>query len=55
MDEKIFNKGSISYDVDDAYQAYKNFKLILDGLLSFYESLQGVEESDPEASTILVF
>jgi len=37
MDNNIFSKGNISYDVDDAYQAYKNFKLIIDGLVNFYE------------------
>jgi hypothetical protein len=33
MDSNIFSKGNICYDIDDAYQAYKNFKMIIDGLI----------------------
>ena len=37
MDENLFAKSDIQHDEDDAYQAYKNYKMVMQGLNTFYE------------------
>ena len=37
MDASVFRRNEISYDENDSYQAYANYKKVLNGLQQFYE------------------
>ena len=39
MDEGLFNLNNVSHNEDDSFQAYKNYQMVLEGLLKFYEQL----------------
>lgn len=52
MDVKAFDKSGLSNDPGDAYQAYRNFKVVLTGLKKFYLDLHGLKADDPDIGAI---
>ena len=49
MEPNCFKKELINHDEEDAYQAYKNYLHIIEGLLAFYKNLHGEEAELNEA------
>ena len=46
MDPNFFHVVQISRDEDDPYQAFLNYKMVIDGLNQFYKNLHGDDENE---------
>ena len=53
MDPEIFRKSDIIDDYEDAYQSYKNYRLIITGLVNFYNNLHGPDQDHNDADISL--
>jgi|TARA_B110000285_G_C15073230_1_gene589202 hypothetical protein len=53
MDSTFFHKENITYDEDEAYQSFKNYHHIIQGLDNFYKNLHGPMSEMNEADVQL--